>query len=718
MRIFLVLFFSICLSISPVYGKDHKTLEIELKEAPIQLLQEIKQSITLPISANSLAEFEKEAQDQGYQANELKHKIQLLSRLYLNTNIKAKDKYKKAETLLAVLESVSTSPFDQSYLLILKGRHLARTTHDYKQALPLYNQALNLIENNQDLPSLILKQLGHFHLGSLHRILRQDQPALVHLKLYRETAYKLRDDYLIAHAEAALGNFYNKREKLSLALQHYSEALRLSNRQDKPFLKADLQLQLARVYRDLESWDEALQYAHNADEAFKNLDMDRLRSHCMTVIAMVHANQGLWNQAIDYYLNAQQLDYKEQNLTAQALNYHNLGEAYFNNGDTATALALLFKSNAIFTARKSNHYLIYSNLLIAEITLADEQWLLAEKHSNFAVDLANKLSLVDEKMEALQYLSHALRGAAKYDKAFTALDKLIELGHSQRLEQNEQPTYTTSVLAEQKLKLEVSKLKTKQDQLKGQISSARVWLITAIILGLLMALVAVNQWRRKKYLIIDLIDAKENQILEPVSGLPGYQGLIQELETKPAPDALALLSLTGQLNADIKQGFQCNNDMNKMQLEALQRVFEGQVYLIRPGLFMLSIREVLTPKAILSRCRSAIDENHGDTHFHLGILPLPLLMDPEIKLPADVYYGAAQMSLAGAQSLGHDKDYYVAMKALNFAPVAIFSTPLYLHLEKGIARGLLKVDTNGQKKEIIWPRWKSHGNIDIAQLDQ
>ena len=719
MRIFFVFIICFLFFASPsTYAQDNIALEIKLKESPVELLHELQASITLPISATSLSAFERVASDQGYPVDELKHKLQLLTRLYLSAYVKEQDKYRKAEELLSLLELISTTAYDKSYLQVLKGRYIARTQHDYQQALPYYTQALSLLENEQDPQARLLIQLSHFHLGSLHRILHQDKLALMHLKLYRDTTYQLRNDYLIAHAESALGNFYNKRNQLSLALQHYSEALRLSNRQEKPFLKANLQLQLARVYRDLESWSEAIQYAHDADEGFKALNMDRLRSHCMTVIAMVHANQNNWNQAIDYYLNAQQLDYKTQNMIAQALNYHNLGEAYFKNGNTKTAFEFLFKSNAIFLAKKSNHYLVFNDLLIAQVAVANKDWLRAEKHSALALHNAVKLKLKDEQIEALQYQSQAYRNLKQYDKAFSTLDKLIDLNLSMPEIQNTPTDYSSSVLAEQKLKLEVHKLQDDKKTLSTQLKRSRILLITAVILVCLISLIGVNQWRRKITLAVNLTEAKDKSVIEPVSGLPGYKAFIEDLESpdKDNPHSIALVSLTDQLNADLNQGFQCNNNMNKIQLQALAHSFSGNVYLIRPGLFILSLREQITANELLQKCRTVIDKDYGDTSIHIGMLPLPLLMNPDIKLSAEVHFGAAQMTLAAALSLGLDTDYYVSIKALNFAPSAIFSTPLYLHLEKGIMRGLLKVETNGDKKEILWPRWKSHEHLDITDL--
>ncbi|WP_076412644.1 hypothetical protein [Shewanella sp. UCD-KL12] len=713
--IFLSLILIFLLSASSVNAQDQLALEIKIKETPILVFNELQDAISLPVSANSLDEFEAIASEQGYLADELKQKLQTLTRLYLNPSIKHKDKYNKAESLMALLESISINAYDTGYLQMLKGRYIARSQNKYQQALPHYIQALNLIENEKGLKSQLLKQLSHFHLGELHRILHQSKPAQVHLKLYRDATYQLGNTYLIAHAEATLGKYYNKQDQLSLALQHYGEALRLSNQLEKPLLKADMQLQLARVYRDLESWEEALQYAHEADKGFKALNLDRLRSHCMTVMAMVHANQGLWNQAIDYYLNAQQLDYNDQNFLAQALNYHNLGEAHFKNGNSKTAFEFLFKSNAIFHSRNSKHYLVYNDLLIAEVAVAQKDWPLADKHSALALENAENLQLLDVQIEALQYQAEIKKGLKQYEEAFSILDKLLTLSLSTPQKADDKVNNTASILAEQKLKLEITNLLEKQDTLNFQLGRSRVILITAIIFLLLVSLVSINQWRRKNALALNLTIANQDKLIEPVSRLPGYRGFIDELNASHnPPSAVALVSLTGQLNADLAQGIQCNSNMNQLQLEALKSCTSGNAYLIRPGLFILTLIEQITGEALLSQCREAIDRDYGDTQLHIGLLPLPLLMDPEIRLSTEVHYGAAQLTLAAAMSLGDDKDYYVSIKALNFAPSAIFSTPLYLHLEKGIVRGLLKVETNGVKDEIQWPRWKSHENIEIS----
>ncbi len=700
------------------YAQEHMAIEIKLREAPTQLYEEVIASVSLPIQAKTSAEFSQISREQGYSVEELKQKVQLLARLYLDTSIKATHKYAKAESLIELLEIIGTTTYDKGYLEMLKGRFIARSTRDFKTAIPFYSQSINTIIAEQDIQSQLLKLLDYDHLGNLHRIIRQDKPALVHLTKYREVAYQLRDNYFIAQAEASLGNFYSKRNQLSDALQHYSEALRLSNRLDRPFLKADLQLQLARVYRDLEFWDEALQYAHEAAQGFEKLEKNGYRSNSMTVMAMVHANQGNWNQAIDYYLNAQQLDVKNKNITAQALNFHNLGEAYFNNGDSATALGFLKKSNALFIERKSKHYQVYSDLLIAQVAIGDSNWQLADKHASIALSIAEELSLLDEQIEALEYSAKALRGLKQYDAAFNLVDKLIALSQVKQEKEAPKNSYSPSILTEQKLKLKLNQLKTEQAQSSAQFERTRISLITALIVTFLISLFSFGQWRIREKLTAELARVNETNTQDPVSSLPGYRGFIETLDDKQLakPESIALLSLTDQLNNDITQGIDYNSGIVAEQLNALSGCFSGQAYLVRPGLFVLSIRESVSAAELLSRCRSAIDTVQGKGCIHMGFLPLPLLSDPQIKLTPELHFGAAQMTLAAAQSLGAGSDYFVTIKALDFAPSAIFSTPLYLHLGKGVARGLLKVETNGNKQKISWPVWENDENSKPAPV--
>ncbi|EGM70528.1 TPR domain protein [Shewanella sp. HN-41] len=329
-------------------GRDLESEEIELRETPQKMYDTLNKSISFPIVFKNREQFERAAKEQGYNPDEFQHILQLLARLNMEPNVKSKVGFQDAKTLIELLANIAQSPLEQATVSMLRGRYLGRTEQKYQEAITFYNEALTRINDSFDIEAMLLKHTIQEHLGGLHLVLRQDVPALMHFHTYRDIAYKLRNDYLIAAAESKLGHYYNKNQQLTKSLQHYSEAIRISNRSNYPSMKTHLQLQLAKVYRDLKQWDEALNNAHEAAAGFKKLGNDTYLSSCMTVIAMVYGEQGDWNKAIDYYLNAQQLDAKRGNYIAQGLNFHNLGQAYSNIDDNSSALKYLLMANQIF----------------------------------------------------------------------------------------------------------------------------------------------------------------------------------------------------------------------------------------------------------------------------------------------------------------------------------------------------------------------------------
>ena len=73
------------------------------------------------------------------------------------------------------------------------------------------------------------------------------------------------------------------------------------------------------------------------------------------------------------------------------------------------------------------------------------------------------------------------------------------------------------------------------------------------------------------------------------------------------------------------------------------------------------------------------------------------------------------MALACARSLEGSDDYYVALRALDFVPLSLFANPLFLHLEKGIERGLIRLDTNGNKEDVRWPCWENNQDRQLLE---
>lgn len=464
MHKFIVIFVTLLISISvQTLAADLEIEEIELRETPQKMYDRLNQSISFPISFKNREQFERAAQEQGYSPDEFEHILQLLARLNLEPNVKTKVEFQDANSLIELLTSIAQTPLEQATVAMLKGRYIGRTEQKYQEAIAFYNQALSHINDSVDLGSMLLKHTIHEHLGLLHLVIRQDVPALMHFHTYRDIAYKLRNDYLIAAAESKLGHYYNKNQQLTKSLQHYSEAVRLSNRSNYPSMKTHLQLQLAKVYRDLKQWDEALKNAHEAAAGFKKLGNDTYLSSCMTVIAMVYGEQGDWNRAIDYYLNAQQLDAKRGNYIAQGLNFHNLGQAYSHLNDNVNALKYLLMANKIFTDKQSHHYLVYNELLIGEIAQSKQDWTLMMSHAEHALALASNLALLDEQKSALTQIALSAEKMQDQAKVISTQKRIIELNNTSKNTAKD-PAVAASVLAEQQLKLELNMVQGKLDR--------------------------------------------------------------------------------------------------------------------------------------------------------------------------------------------------------------------------------------------------------------
>ncbi|QYJ87194.1 tetratricopeptide repeat protein [Shewanella mesophila] len=691
--------------------------EVKLIESAPQLYQDMAQTLAFSLTFTSEAEFNRIAEEQGFTNAELEEEMQWLARLYLEPGVGAENALEKATTIMTSLEIIADTPYDVAYLAMLKGRKLGREKQDYQQAIELYKKALHQPLIEEDLHSNLLLHNIHYQIGDLYRITLQKNQALDHFNHYRDLAYQLRDNYLIAKAETTLGRFYNQDEQFTKALQHYSEAIRLSESLDKPFLSATLSLRLARVYRDLQSWNEALEYAHKAADSFKTLEKDNYLSSAMTVIAMVYGEQGLWNQAIDYYLNAQQIDTKRGNLTAQALNYHNLGEAYFNNNQASTALTFLVKANSLFLQKKSKHYLVYNDLLIAQVATSVKDWSMANSYAAKAFILAKEQDLLEQMIEALRYRTKALKELGDIEKSLNVLDQLIDYNEQLSKVHKETQTYSASSLAEQKLKLQLAQIQSAQKENDKLVSQFRLALIITAFATFLISLVCFNQWRGKKTANQHLQTIGQKLSQDPVNELPGYRAFIEQLKLKQKPAMIAMLSLTDRHSMDIDLGLESSQHTNQQLMTGLTQSLCNNAYLIRPGVFAITLPQSHDYLEVLTTLRSIIDDQGllKGTTLHLGILSLPLMNNPDIKFEPTVYFNVLQMLTAGAISLGDEKDYFVSITPLNFAPAAIFSTPLYLHLEKGITRGLVKVESNENKNLIRWPKWSGgdDNNIDL-----
>lgn len=714
MQKIIVILLTLLMSVSwSAQSRDLESEEIELRETPQNMYDTLHKSLSFPIVFKNREQFERVAQEQGYKPAEFMHLLQLLARLNMEPNVKSKVGVQDANTIIALLASIAESPYEQAFAAMLKGRYIGRTEQKYQEAITLYNEALSRINDSFDIEAMLLKHTIHEHLGGLHLVIRQDVPALMHFHTYRDIAYKLRNDYLIAAAESKLGHYYNKNQQLTKSLQHYSEAIRLSNRSNYPSMKTHLQLQLAKVYRDLKQWDEALKNAHEAADGFKKMGNDTYLSSCMTVIAMVYGEQGDWNKAIDYYLNAQQLDAKRGNYIAQGLNYHNLGQAYSNISDNTNALKYLLMANQIFQEKQSHHYLVYNELLIGEVAKTNQDWPLMMSHADNALVLATELKLMDEQKSALTLIALAAENLGEQDKTIETQKRIIELS-SQEQNTDKAPSVSPSTLAEQQLKLELSLLQNKFNEAQQETQNTyNLLVLCGFILALFIVIVLI-QLKSRRQINIENKALAQLSLQEAFTHHLGYAALLAHLspghlnQKQPSTAALGLIEFPEHVTTDLHYGQYFANTINTKLAALISDALSLPVYVIRQGVFAVRFNHAIEPEQIISQIRQYLDRQALTQTFKLGFINLPLLVKSEMKMAPQLQFETVQMALACARSITTQGDHYVCLRALDFVPPTLFANPLFLHLEKGIERGLIRVETNANKDDIHWPCWENN----------
>ncbi|WP_119968971.1 tetratricopeptide repeat protein [Shewanella japonica] len=699
----------------PALAIDPQEREIEFNETPQALFDQLLVRTQFPLSFNNRQEFELIAKELKYTPDELQADLETLARLYMETVVRTPNKTENSRLLTQQLESIAVTPMQEAMILLLEARFRGIEDQQYKQSIILFKEALKKIASIRDEHSLTLQFVLHGGLSSLHAILKQDTQALYHYKSYREIAYQLRNDYFIAQSETAIGKYYTGKNQLAKALQHHSEAYRISNRLNYPVIQAHAQFQLSRAYRDLGQWDEALKNANEAAISFQELGHEALQSNAMTVIAMVYGNQKQWNKAIDYYLNAQQLDKKNNQVISQGLNFHNIGEAYMYLDNYPSSVSYLKMANEIFKSRRVMHYLVYNELLFAEVMSKQALWEETITHAKAALVIAEEKQLIDAQKEALSFLSKAYRGIKDDSSALEMMDKLVAIDNEQQ--ENIVDEAVNSNLNEEKLKFEIN---VYQNKLNGYIKSSKdqqmaiIILLAAIfILSFvwLYSLKRINTLKQKQQSLTAKV------IQDPLTEVKGYRGMLDCMSTGTSPKTVALVNIKALTDLDIDFGLSESKLITESLIQQFEKDLPACVYVIKPGEFAFCFKETFTANETLKKIEAslasqdlAINTNipnysvvkHDPLECIMGHINLPLLANPDLRLTNDLQFETVQYALAAAKTIDKGST-YVSIRTLNFAPAAIFFKPLYLNLTHALQRGIIRAESNRPIAEIKWP---------------
>tara|TARA_R110000851_G_scaffold44082_1_gene108531 strand:+ start:12161 stop:14317 length:2157 start_codon:yes stop_codon:yes gene_type:complete len=711
----LVILCSILFS-SAVCARDIEQQEILFKENPQKLYTKLIRATEFPLKFSNKAEFEQAAGELSYQPNELHRDLELLARLNLEAKLNSPTKYQDAELLITQLDAIASTTLEKALMVMLKARIKGRKNQEYNQVLVEYNDALNMVNTDVSLESTLFKLTLHDQLSMLHSLLLQPTPALSHLNRYRQIAYQLHNNYLISDAETQFGRYYNLNGDQAKSLQHYSEAFRLANNLDYPGIKAHTQLNLARTYRDLEQWDDALKYAHNAAEILQAIGQDVYLAETMTVIAMIYAGQDQWNKTIDYYLNVQQVNERMGNEIAIGLTYHNLGEAYFKLNNSQAALNVMQRANDIFRARKIEHYLVYNELLFAQICTSEGMWPEAIEHASKAIELAKKKHLTEVQTEALGYLSTAYRKTNNLNAALETVDVIVELIN--KSQEKEQQTNDFPELTEQKLKFELGLLSSKLEQQTAKNKYNQFIILGLIIVFSITLILMVFFYRKFQHRNILYHNAQRLNTIDPITQAQGYRAFIQRINTlkHQEPKALALVNIYELNNIDTQLGHTESVVLMQHFNSQFSKHLDTEVFIIRPGLIGCYFDKQYDVKIILNAVIKSLKQlqttqftipnfarKSTEQYASIGHISLPLLDNPDVNISAELQFEALQYALAAAMEIT-EQPAYISLRPLNFAPAAIFMRPLYLNLTQALNRGIIRAESNRNTQEINWPK--------------
>lgn len=680
-------------------------LEVSYREQPQKLYQQLTESLPPEHLFTSYEAFEQTVVSSKIDADTLFLSLYYLARLNLEARVSQNIAHNDAKALRDTLQVIARSDYQRAAALNIEGRYAGVIDQHLSDTVSLNEQALNYIRNMHTPEALTLKLVIFDDMGVVNLMTKRPEAALNNFKQMRDVANSLRISYLNAEAETRLAKYYREADQLAKALQHYNEAYRYSEKHESPYQKALLELSLAKLYRDMQQWDNALTHVHEAIELFRTQGIDKYQSSAMTVIAMIYAEQGEWNKAIDYYLNAQQFDAQNKSLIAQALNFHNLGEAYFHIANYDKALEYLLQANQIFQEHKSRHYLVYNDLLIAQVAVASEQSDMVQTYANNALTLAKQLDLKTEQVEALQYLVTIQEKVGDLTAAYAQQKQIIELKDQIQTEAKaEQKPNEDVALNEQNMTL---KIQQQQSYLQKQQQSLLYRnLLLGLLLLLLLATIAViillkQQLQRGQ---LQRQNLAHDVMLDSLFGIPGYHAFHQSVTAQSK--GLVLLEFPDLSDMMLHRGYHSAKQIQQSLHQKLTFLLDTKVYSITPALFAVQNVHQQSVED-MHQLLSGVNIDSSPLKLNLAMINLPLLADKEVVLPTEVLFETLQWLLAGARTVDAPKGCYLALRVLEFTPSTVFSQPLYLQLGQSIRRGFIRIESNVDKELINWPEFQS-----------
>jgi hypothetical protein len=131
-----VILFTLLLSLPfTVQSRDLEADEVELRESPQQMYDALNKTISFPLAFQNRDQFERAAQEQGYNPLEFEQILYLLARLNMEPNVKTKVDFQNAKSLIELLSTAAQSPYELAMVAMLMAVTLAVLNRNIKKRL-------------------------------------------------------------------------------------------------------------------------------------------------------------------------------------------------------------------------------------------------------------------------------------------------------------------------------------------------------------------------------------------------------------------------------------------------------------------------------------------------------------------------------------------------------------------------------------------------------
>ena len=228
------------------------------------------------------------------------------------------------------------------------------------------------------------------------------------------------------------------------------EALELSETAGDSLFIMKVAINLSNSYRQIHQLSEALQWSSRAIGLASDLEEKEMLYKALTTRARIYQDLGFYNRALkDYEMLDSVLETNHYSL--RGANFYNKGNLYQMHLNDPEQAWLNYKhAYDLFKENNSAIGLLPSAVALGVFYTGQKEYVRAKKYFHEALQLADSLNIVTQKVTIHQYLAQVYQFQGRIDSAFYHIDKSLDLADTlHNLNQQMQSLKFKAVLTEQ-----------------------------------------------------------------------------------------------------------------------------------------------------------------------------------------------------------------------------------------------------------------------------